>query len=475
MTILVMQLDPMAGGRGSAPSLDTSLYKARNITIDSEVGQRRPKRKPSSSPSTSPSSRASGNPLSPRRLKLQHKALLMFLACFALVGVHHQWSQHIGDNTFESNPPDPTGQGILFFAYGSETSTAEHYFEQVRVSARRIKLLNPSTNITVVTNPGIRPEVEGVFDVIVHVEEKHLYRGKQQSWGPKGLARQWFTRLEYISRSPYEVTLALDSQALCCGTSVEDILTEGGEEFDVAFAVQGPRMLGPHNWAILYRLNDRTRRLFDRWKSLQLAYARSGSDQLTLHMAAGSLALKGELNVGVLAQNAALATVIYNRTVADFPKTSTLIDPRPVHFIHYDAQSHEDAEATCGKLNREADRARVVVLPRPFPRSDNGHRLLNNYEMVYSEEELATTVSTARKDAAYFRGLDWENEFGKWGHVATPWRDHYPNCWRDLVMDVNEGLRHVYHNPRNILRDSHFAEEFGGDHLEWLEGERSTR
>ncbi|CAN0555175.1 unnamed protein product, partial [Ectocarpus sp. 8 AP-2014] len=56
--------------------------------------------------------------------------------------------------------------GVLFFAYGSETSTAEHYLEQVLVSARRIKSLNPSTNITVVTNPGIRPEVEGVFDVV---------------------------------------------------------------------------------------------------------------------------------------------------------------------------------------------------------------------------------------------------------------------------------------------------------------------
>lgn len=66
--------------------------------------------------------------------------------------------------------------------------------------------------------------------------------------------------------------------------------------------------------------------------------------QLTLHTAAGSLALQGKLNVGVLAQNTALATVIYNRTVPNFPKTSTLVDPRPVHFVHYDAQSTEDAE-----------------------------------------------------------------------------------------------------------------------------------
>lgn len=43
---------------------------------------------------------------------------------------------------------------------------------------------------------------------------------------------------------------------------------------------QGPKMLGPHNWAILYHMNDRTRRLFDRWRTLQIDYARDGTDQV---------------------------------------------------------------------------------------------------------------------------------------------------------------------------------------------------
>lgn len=61
-------------------------------------------------------------------------------------------------------------------------------------------------------------------------------------------------------------------------------------------------------------------------------------------MAAGSLALQGKLNVSVISENVALATVVYNRTVPTFPKTSMLIDPGPVHFVHYDAASDEDAE-----------------------------------------------------------------------------------------------------------------------------------
>lgn len=47
-----------------------------------------------------------------------------------------------------------------------------------------------------------------------------------------------------------------------------------------AVNVQGPKMLAPHNWAIMYRLNDNTRRLFNRWRILHIAKSRVGSDQV---------------------------------------------------------------------------------------------------------------------------------------------------------------------------------------------------
>lgn len=52
---------------------------------------------------------------------------------------------------------------------------------------------------------------------------------------------------------------------------------------------------------------------------------------------------------------------------------------------------------------------------------------------MYSETELAEAANAAREGAPYFKGLDWENALGKWGHVATPWREYYPNCWEDLA------------------------------------------
>ncbi|CBN75387.1 hypothetical protein Esi_0090_0076 [Ectocarpus siliculosus] len=245
--------------------------------------------------------------------------------------------------------PPAAPEGILFFAYGAEITTAEHYLQQAITSARRIKLLNPSTNITLVTNPGMRPDIDGAFDAVVNVEEKLLYSGTVQSWNPNGVSRQWLTRLEYLARSPY----------------------------------QNPDLLAPHNWAILYRKNENTKRLFNRWRVLQIEYSRAGSDQQTLEMAAGSLALQGKLNVSVISENLALATVVYNRTVPTFPKTSMLIDPGPVHFVHYDAASDEDAEMTCRKLNRHWSLARVVVMPAPFPKSEEtGLRIESNYKVT---------------------------------------------------------------------------------------------
>lgn len=46
---------------------------------------------------------------------------------------------------------------------------------------------------------------------IINVEQEHILPGQVPSWTPNGLKRQWFTRLEYLARSPYEVLLILSA------------------------------------------------------------------------------------------------------------------------------------------------------------------------------------------------------------------------------------------------------------------------
>lgn len=54
----------------------------------------------------------------------------------------------------------------MFFAYGQETETTNHYLREAFVSARRIKALNPSVNITLVTNPAVTLDITGAFDLV---------------------------------------------------------------------------------------------------------------------------------------------------------------------------------------------------------------------------------------------------------------------------------------------------------------------
>lgn len=61
-------------------------------------------------------------------------------------------------------------------------------------------------------------------------------------------------------------------------------------------------------------------------------------------MAAGSLALQDELKVGVLSESAALALVPYSRSTPPYPKSSRLIDPGMVHFLHFNAREEEQDE-----------------------------------------------------------------------------------------------------------------------------------
>ena len=47
-----------------------------------------------------------------------------------------------------------------------ENGTTKEYLAEAFVSARRIKALNPTVNITLVTNPDLHPNIDGAFDLV---------------------------------------------------------------------------------------------------------------------------------------------------------------------------------------------------------------------------------------------------------------------------------------------------------------------
>lgn len=45
-----------------------------------------------------------------------------------------------------------------------------------------------------------------VLTQVIHVEKEKMVEGRVPGWKPNGRKVQWLTRIEYLSRSPYEVT-----------------------------------------------------------------------------------------------------------------------------------------------------------------------------------------------------------------------------------------------------------------------------
>jgi hypothetical protein len=151
-------------------------------------------------------------------------------------------------------------------------------------------------------NPGIRSAIatnyEGPllqhFNHTIHIPEHHFAHG-----------RQWLTRLLYLTKSPFELTLELDSTVTMCSTTLlHDLHAElASARFDFAAQIEvarsgnhGPgadtgRVFSFHNFVLLYRWNSRTRKLLREWFDIYKHVHNTTDDQRTLYRAATSPAV----------------------------------------------------------------------------------------------------------------------------------------------------------------------------------------
>ena len=114
-----------------------------------------------------------------------------------------------------------SGAGLLLFAYG-EASTLSHFLGEAAHAARSFKVHNPEMQIAVVTNNASVDRT--LFSHVLRPREDLLFPGspcpyeKDSAKAAKcsGRRRQWATRLYYMALSPFELTWALDSNAISC-------------------------------------------------------------------------------------------------------------------------------------------------------------------------------------------------------------------------------------------------------------------
>jgi hypothetical protein len=179
-----------------------------------------------------------------------------------------------------------TGAGVMFFVYGRDEKTFLNFADQVVHAAREFKRLAPSIPLAVATSSRL-PNFDGLFDYEVIIDPRHDFPGSNYQKRPDALNRQWLTRILYMTATPFEMTVAYDSNVMPCRSLNTMFRKLQASDFDIATASVGTRSslarhAFPHNFAIAYRWNARVSALFDAWFAKQVEVGVSKDDQNTL-------------------------------------------------------------------------------------------------------------------------------------------------------------------------------------------------
>ena len=297
------------------------------------------------------------------------------------------------------------GAGVLFFAYGG--LQLNRFLGEAVAAARSFRRHNPQLQIAIVTN---NATVDGrVFNQRVAVRSDLLFAGDTSNGGQNRgdkVPRQWLTRLYYLAHSPYDVTWALDSNAVSCTEGAAQAFLNAALStrlwgFDIIQANQakGSKMY-PHNWNLAYRWSAATRSLLRDWLLLQLRRGVTHDDQKTLHQAELRHVAARKLRVGQIA--APFATAFLNaQDGPDKPRLTRRIVGRS-HIVHHSNHS------LCAVVNERPAAEAEDELPR---------------QLVSQKRLLPTGRFSSELE---YTAVHNETECT---HALTRWKKYLPRSW----------------------------------------------
>jgi hypothetical protein len=151
--------------------------------------------------------------------------------------------------------------GVVYVVYNVNLSLTTKFIQNTFASARSMKTAEPDLPITLMASPfpgWLKKEVEQVFTDIIILPEAILYPG-----------RQWLTRIQAFSLTPYEVTISLDSDTFVCAPFSKDIRKAFiDQKLDLAFNGHddyGVYPTHPDNGVVAYKYSARLKRLLKIW------------------------------------------------------------------------------------------------------------------------------------------------------------------------------------------------------------------
>lgn len=182
--------------------------------------------------------------------------------------------------------------GIVFIAYGAHY---EKYLDQIKRAVKIVRHINPHVPIALFS-----PSSKIDFEVQFH-----------QTINNSMVDREFYTRIITLERSPFLLSLALDSQVIACSPiKTEEIL----DAMKSNILMIRPKYCDNRRWnghvipagfALLYKKGEEFNRLLTFWKQTHLhhrGHISNFDDQMSL-VEAILLASKENINVGYMSSH----------------------------------------------------------------------------------------------------------------------------------------------------------------------------
>lgn len=272
--------------------------------------------------------------------------------------------------------------GVLYFAYHIDPARTKKIMANVVESIKSLRKHNSCVNVAVASNHPIGSSNEmqswGINNtILIHPDD--IIEGPEEKQG-----RQWWTRTKYLSKSPFNYTIQLDSDRTVCG-DISDLFKqlESYEFIGVSVGIL-PNL---DNGVMAWKKSADFDSLIEAWKEEFSKQGRTGCDQPPLTKALDSLpGLKaGVMNPTFQAKYIPAMGEMWGSAAA----SRTLV-------LHGPAKIVAGNESFCDFMNEGSTRARIALQDY-----DGQHKI------AYSQEECETYLN----GKCGSKELEWNLDF----------------------------------------------------------------
>jgi hypothetical protein len=187
--------------------------------------------------------------------------------------------KQLGAPSYPHNQSGALSRGVVYFGYHQDANRSLQYVDAIGRSAKKLSEFNYGLQISIITNAVISPQQLALLGIssIIHIEEEHVHPG-----------RQWWTRILYLNATPYDYTLAIDSDRIVC----DDISAVFAhlESYDI-LGVSAGILPALDNGVLAFKKGPKFNQLISTWMDYQMKIGQFGNDQPALGKAIDRLPL----------------------------------------------------------------------------------------------------------------------------------------------------------------------------------------